>query len=89
MRRFATLAAFGALVLLTACDLAKNDDAVPKTGSLTQHLTMIDADGRVYGVVELDPLNGGRVWDSQNRLIGRIVPPAPPPTTPVAPAIAN
>ncbi|MFM9891139.1 MAG: hypothetical protein ACKVOE_10980 [Rickettsiales bacterium] len=85
MRLLPTCLALVAMVTLGACDMMKDDNVV-KTGSLTQHLTMIDTDGRVYGVVELDPLNGGRIWDSQNRLIGRIVPPAPPQPTPVAPA---
>lgn len=85
MRRFATLAAFAALATLSACDYSKDDGKTPKVGSLTQHLTMIDAEGRVYGVVELDPINGGRLWDSQNRLIGRIVTPAPGQLAPTVP----
>ena len=59
-------------VALTACG-----NAEVKTGNLTQRFTMVDAQGVQFGVVELDPINGGSVMDVQGRMVGRIVPPAP------------
>ena len=47
-----------------------------KTGNLTQRFTMIDDKGVHFGVVEMDPINGGTVTDMQGRMVGRIVPPA-------------
>ena len=46
-----------------------------KTGSLIQRFTMVDSDGRQFGVVEMDPVNGGSVTDISGRLVGRITPP--------------
>ena len=59
-------------VVLSACGKAE-----VKTGNLTQRFTMVDAQGVQFGVVELDPINGGSVMDVQGRMVGRIVPPAP------------
>lgn len=77
MRYLRTTLMIAALAGLTACTMADTNPNPPKMGSLTQHLTMVDAEGKIYGIVELDPITGGRIWDSQNRLIGRIVVPAP------------
>jgi hypothetical protein len=51
-----------------------------KTGSLTQRFTMVDAEGRQFGVVELDPVNGGSIHDVQGRMVGRITAPMAAPT---------
>lgn len=59
-----------------------------KTGSLTQRFAMVDSEGRQFGVVELDPVNGGSVSDSQGRLIGRIVAPQPAAVASAAPVTA-
>jgi hypothetical protein len=45
-----------------------------KTGSLTQTYSMTDAQGVHFGIVELDPINGGIVKDSQGRPFARVVP---------------
>jgi hypothetical protein len=64
----------------TACDMVKEP---PKSASLTQRLMMVDVEGRNYGTVEMDPIKGGKVYNAQGVLIGRIV--APTETTVVAP----
>ena len=48
---------------------------VVQQGSLTRSLDMVDADGRHYGRVEMDPVGGGKVYDSTGRLIGNITQP--------------
>ncbi len=85
MRRLALSAALLLTVSLglAGCDMMHNDQ--PKVGSLTQHLTMVDADGRIYGSVELDPINGGKIFDADGRLIGRVVTPAPAAPAQLAP----
>ena len=79
--------ASSALVLVSACDNMANwnkkEDTTPRTGSLTQNLTMVDSTGRVYGSVQLDPINGGKIFDADGRLIGRVVNPTPAPLAPV------
>lgn len=47
-----------------------------KTGNLTQRFSMVDDKGVHFGVVEMDPINGGSVTDAQGRVVGRIVPSA-------------
>ena len=66
------------MVALSLCALGLSacGKAEVKTGSLTQHFSMVDSDGRVFGAVELDPVNGGTLSDAQGRLVGRIVPPS-------------
>lgn len=76
MTRLTALALAALALTAAACDNYKEKEP-PKYGSLTRTLTMVDAEGRNYGTVELDPINGGRVMDAQNRLIGRIVSPVP------------
>ncbi len=73
------------LLAMSGCDMLKQRDVVPKTGSLTQRFTMIDSDGRQYGVVEIDPINGGKITDVQGRLVGYITPPAQPPQSTAIP----
>ncbi len=59
---------------LSACGL--KDEAKPApSGTLSRNLDMMDKDGKRYGTVEMDPVGGGRVVDSEGRMIGRIVPP--------------
>ena len=65
---------------LTACGKGEI-----KTGSLTQRFTMMDAEGRQFGIVELDPISGGSIIDTQGRVVGRIVPPAPTTVAAIAP----
>lgn len=46
-------------------------------GNLTRNFQLVDpADGRIYGILEMDPITGGRVVDNGGRVIGTIVPPA-------------
>lgn len=61
-----------------------NARQAPQAGSLTRHLMMMDADGKNYGAVELDPINGGKVYDAQGRLIGRIMQVGPDTLAPTA-----
>ncbi len=74
------------LLMICASALSACGKAEVKTGSLTQHFTMVDAEGRNFGVVELDPVNGGTIFDVQGRVVGRITPPAP---TTVAAAVSS
>ena len=87
--RIASLAALTALALSsTACDQLREP---PKQGSLTQRLMMMDAEGRNYGTVELDPIKGGKVYNAQGVLIGRVVAPTETvvvPANPAAPPLA-
>ncbi len=77
--------AITSLFFVAACDMSqfqsKRDEPAPR-GSLTQNLTMVDGTGRVYGSVMLDPINGGKVFDAEGRLMGRIVNPNPAPLAP-------
>jgi hypothetical protein len=80
-----TLILTAAALALSAC--GSNEI---KTGSLVQRFAMVDSEGRHFGVVELDPINGGSVVDVSGRVVGKIVPPAAAPinvaSTPFAPA---
>ncbi len=69
--------------ILSVCAFALSGCGKPevKTGSLTQRFTMVDAEGRQFGVVELDPVNGGSIHDIQGRMVGRITAPLAAPTT--------
>ena len=64
-----------AAVGVSACSmLHKEEPPAPLTGSLTRSFDMIDPnDGKRYGTVEMDPLNGGRVLDAKGRLIGTLL----------------
>lgn len=64
-----------ALLATSGCSMLKSKEEAPKTGTLTQRFTMIDAEGRQYGIVEMDPVSGGRIVDIQGRTVGTIVPP--------------
>jgi hypothetical protein len=77
------------LFFVAACDMSqfnqKKEDTAntpPRTGSLTQNLNMVDSTGRIYGTVQLDPINGGKIFDADGRLIGRVVNPVPAPLAP-------
>ena len=59
-------------VALSACG-----NSEVKTGSLVQRYNITDATGVHFGVVELDPINGGTVIDAQGRPFARVVPFAP------------
>lgn len=83
--RFVSVLTLSTLALsLAACDSLTQKDEAPKTGSLTQRLAMVDKEGRNYGMVELDPINGGKIYDTQGRLIGRVVTPGPVQLAPTA-----
>lgn len=77
MKNLRTLALCG-LVLMTAACTHKEEKvivqqpAAPAVGSLTRTLDMVDADGRHYGTVTLDPAGGGKVTDMDGRTIGYI-----------------
>ncbi len=75
------LTAAAAMLLLSGCHNPPPPPppppaaAIVQQGSLTRSLDMVDTDGRHYGRVEMDPVGGGKVYDSTGRLIGNIVPP--------------
>jgi len=73
------IALLGLIVLTAGCTREKVKvvevpAARAEVATLTRNLDMVDQDGRHYGTVELDPVNGGKVLDASGRLIGRIVP---------------
>ncbi len=67
----------GLSLMLGACsDYHEHDrPASPPTGSLTRNYDLVGKDGVHYGSVEMNPVGGGKVYDSDGRLIGRIVTP--------------
>ena len=77
MSRLMSLGLVGFALLASACTTTKPEekDAKPANASLSRTLDMVDKDGRHYGTVELDPLGGGKVIDSDGRVVGTIVPP--------------
>lgn len=89
MTRTKTTLMLGCAVLaLSACEnLTQKKE--PKLGSLTRQLQLVDSDGTIYGSAELDPVSGGKLYDTQGRVIGTIVTPAVTSTvttvSPVAP----
>lgn len=63
-----------ACVTLVACSESKPEPKEqPQVGSLTRHFKMVDAEGRSYGHITLDPLGGGKVIDAEGRVIGYVV----------------
>lgn len=84
------LLAAAALSALAACELPNNK---PKVGTLNRNLLLVDEAGTRYGHVEMNPVSGGRLFDSTGALIGTIVTPAvtssvttvTPVVTPMAP----
>jgi len=75
------------MIVVIACALALTacGRGEVKTGSLTQRFTLIDAEGRHFGVVEMDPVGGGRITDVQGRVVGQIIAPSSTSTIAVAP----
>ena len=74
MPRISHYAALGLLATsLAACSSFHHDDQ-PQTGTLTRHLTMIGEDGKRYGTVDMDPIGGGKVYDSTGALIATLTP---------------
>ncbi len=67
---------------LTACGKSE-----VKTGSLVQQFSMVDTEGTRYGVVELDPINGGKVYDAYGRLLGVVAPVEPTTVASASPAV--
>jgi hypothetical protein len=65
------------VALLSVCAFALSGcgKAEQKMGSLTQRFTMMDAEGRNFGLVEMDPVGGGRIYDATGRVVGQIMPP--------------
>ena len=71
--RLTTFLPLAALALLaSACQPVRE---APKPGDLNHRLMMIDTEGRNYGTVEFDPINGGKIYNATGVLIGRIVAP--------------
>lgn len=60
-----------ALLSLAACGKGE-----VKTGSLVQRFAMVDNEGRHFGMVEMDPVSGSTIYDTQGRVVGRVMPPA-------------
>ncbi len=79
-----------AILALSACALLATGCSKPeqKVGNLTQRFSMIDSEGRNFGIVELDPISGGSIIDIQGRMVGRVVPPAPAVVATAAPVFA-
>lgn len=69
-----TFAILTAVLALGACSM--HQDKEPKYGSLTRSLILIDADGKRYGTIEMDPVAGGRMYDVEGRQVGTIMTPA-------------
>lgn len=69
------LVALSALGFLTACDAMQKQEK-PQYGTLSRQLMLVDANGVRYGSVEMDPVTGGKLFDTQGRLLGTIVTPA-------------
>ena len=65
----------GMLMSVAACDMNQGKEP-PKFGSLTRQLLVVDSEGRRYGTLEMDPVNGGRMFDAEGRLVGTLVTPA-------------
>lgn len=63
------------LLLATALAVSACGKSEPKYGQLTQRFVMVDADGRQFGTVEMDPVGGGRITDVSGRIVGEIYPP--------------
>lgn len=57
--------------LLSACTQERKEPA--QMGTLTRSFTMVDSAGRPYGQIMLDPLGGGKLMDSEGRVIGYVV----------------
>ena len=76
MNHTKTALIFGCTMLaLSACDnLTPKKEH--KLGSLTRQLQLVDQEGTIYGTAELDPVSGGKLYDTQGRVIGTIVTPA-------------
>jgi hypothetical protein len=78
-RQFCLPVMTSSIMLLTAaCNPPSDRDDMyeqQRIGKLTHVLDMVDREGRAYGRVELDPVGGGRVYDTDGRIIGHIVPP--------------
>jgi hypothetical protein len=67
--------ALSLLVFLVACSTEKTEEKKPALGTLTRTLQMVDEDGRRFGTVELDPVGGGKLFDNDGRVIGRVTAP--------------
>lgn len=75
MKRTSTLIMLGcAAMALTACENITHKEA--KYGSLSRQLLLVDQEGTRYGTVEMDPVTGGKLLDTEGRVIGTIVTPA-------------
>ena len=72
MKKTSLLCAFSLLFTTSACEMMGFKNNEVKTASLTHRLMMVDKDGVRYGRVELDPLGGGRMYDSEDKLMGNI-----------------
>jgi hypothetical protein len=71
--KFGTYSVVALLSILLATTGCERRSEQPKIGSLVRKLTMYDTDGKQYGLVELDPVRGGRIYDAQGQLIGLVV----------------
>jgi hypothetical protein len=67
---------FRLAIVVVACALsacAEEQKDRPQMGTLTRNFTMVDSTGRPYGQIMLDPLGGGKLIDSEGRVIGYVV----------------
>lgn len=62
--------------LLLALSACAEKPKQPRFESLTRELMLIDAEGKRYGTVQLDPLGGGKMYDVEGRMVGVITAPA-------------
>ena len=73
MPRFTQIAALALLsTSMVACSSFHHDEQ--QTGTLTRHLSLIGEDGKRYGSVDMDPIGGGKVYDSTGALIATLTP---------------
>jgi hypothetical protein len=70
--RLSLIMAMAALAL-SACAQKPRE---PQFESLTRELMLIDAEGKRYGTVQLDPIGGGKMLDVEGRVVGVITAPA-------------
>ena len=69
-----TLSLIAAVGLLSACSSEPKEAPKQEVRSLTQNLNLVDQENRLYGRVEMTPVGGGKVYDSNGQVIGKIVP---------------
>jgi hypothetical protein len=63
--------------LLVACAPAPTPPPPPAVSTLTRTFGLVDPVGHQAGIMVLEPVGNGVVYDNTGRVIGMVVPPAP------------